>query len=558
MRFSGADSTDPEGGALQYQWDFDGDGTFDATGSTTEHTYTDNGQTQARLKVTDPQGRYAITSRQITVGNTEPTVTLASPTDGGFFSWGDAVPYAINVDDPEDGSAIDCARAAWTFGIGHNEHAHPLNNGTGCAGAVVTPTDEGHGETENVFGVLSMTYTDRGANGVPAATGETQVVLNPKQMEAEHADTVSGVTITDDDGASGARMVTSFDEGDWIAYDPVNLSGIDTVQTTANGAGTLQLRWNSPDAEPFETVGIPAGDGWQTVTSSLSDAPAGTGKLYVTSSGGVSVDAFTFVGDGVADRAAPNVTASLSPAEPNGTGGWYTSNVGLTVTATDNGTVSSRQYSVDGGTTWAAANNAVTLAAEGATTVLYRATDNGGNVSETGSITVKIDKSGPTVEASGLTEGTNHGDSARPELAFGAADTVSGGATATAALDGQQVSAGPLDLWRLPLGAHELVVTGKDTAGNAASRTVKFTTGTSFADVKALVKRFHSKRLITGEGAVRLVLRIEQARVLTQAGHGAQANKALDKFIAASSDRKLVKNSEVSAALVRDAKALKS
>lgn len=557
VKFSGADSTDPEGGTLQYQWDFDGDGTFDATGATAEHTYSDNGQVQARLKVTDLQGRFGLASRQITIGNTEPTVTLSSPADGGFFSWGDAIPFAVKADDPEDGSDIVCAKAVWTFGIGHNEHGHPVNSGTGCTGAVATPADGGHGATENVFGVLSMAYTDKGADGVPPATGETQVILNPKEMEAEHADAVNGVTVADDAGASGARAVTSFDEGDWIAYDPVNLSGINAVKTSATGAGKLQLRWNSADAKPFATVEVPAGDGWQTVTTSLADAPPGTGKLYVTSGGGVTLDAFTFVGDGVADKTAPKATASLSPAGPNGSNGWYTSDVSLTVTATDNGTVSSRQYSVNGGATWASANNAVTLSAEGTTTVLYRATDNGGNVSETGRLTVKIDKSKPTVEVSGLTDGKSYGDSERPELAFGAKDTVSGGATARATLDGAQVSAGMLDLWRLPLGAHELVVTGTDAAGNTASTTVRFTTGTTFAGVTALIKRFHDEALITDEGAEQLGGRIEQARIHAEAGRAAQAAKALDKFAATASDRKLVMKDEVTAALVRDAKALK-
>ena len=109
--------------------------------------------------------------------------------------------------------------------------------------------------------------------------------------------------------------------------------------------------------------------GWQTGGHPLAEARSGSGQLYVTSTGGVDVDAFTFVGDGVADRTPPTVSATLNPAAPDGENGWYTGNVTLTVTATDNGTVSSRQYSIDGGTTWLNAANPVTLSAEGATDV---------------------------------------------------------------------------------------------------------------------------------------------------------------------------------------------
>ncbi|MFJ8000425.1 PQQ-dependent sugar dehydrogenase [Streptomyces sp. NPDC096310] len=273
VTFSATGSSDPENGALTYQWDLDGDGTFDATGPTASRVYPDNGQFQARLKVTDPQGKTGLTSRQITVGNTAPTVKITSPPDGGFFNWGDAVPYAISVDDPEDGATPDCAKAAWTFGLGHNQHGHPVNSGTGCSGAVVTPTDAGHGDTENVFGVLGITYTDKGANGVPPATGDAQVVLNPALMQAEHHDSADGVTITDDTTASGQRKVTSFDAGDWIAYDPVSFAGITGVKTRASGAGTLELRWNATDAAPFATVDVPAGEGWQTVTTPLPKPP---------------------------------------------------------------------------------------------------------------------------------------------------------------------------------------------------------------------------------------------------------------------------------------------
>lgn len=299
VAFDASASKDPEGKELKYEWDFDGDGKFDGTGAKVSHTYQKNAQVDARVRVTDPQGAFAIASEQITVGNTAPTVQLDQPPNGGFFEWNDKVPYQVSVTDPEDGNSPDCDEVHWTTALGHNEHAHPITQGTGCSGEIPLNSDGGHGATENVFGVIGVKYTDNGANGVPGATGETQIILNPKHMEAEHADETKGVTVADDPDASGLRKVTSFGEGDWIAYDPVSLAGIEGFRTTASGEGTLSLRWDDPGAEPFATIDVPAGDGWQTVDTDLTDPPAGSGRLYVTSSGGVDVDSFMFQGPGV-------------------------------------------------------------------------------------------------------------------------------------------------------------------------------------------------------------------------------------------------------------------
>ena len=184
-----------------------------------------------------------------------------STPNGGFFDWGQAVPFVVTTADPEDGTATVCSRVSWTFGLGHDAHAHPLSQGTGCQFAIPTPADATeHGETENIFGVVVIRYTDGGANGVAPATSERSLILNPKSQEAEWADDSEGVELTADDSASGLRKVTSFDAGDHLAWDPVNLAGITGVTARASGSGTLALRWNSPDAAPFGTIAV--GSGW--------------------------------------------------------------------------------------------------------------------------------------------------------------------------------------------------------------------------------------------------------------------------------------------------------
>ena len=121
-------------------------------------------------------------------------------------------------------------------------------------------------------------------------------LLNPRELQAEHADATSGGTqIVDDATAHGVRKVTSFDEGDWLAYDPVNLVGITGVEARAIGTGTLSLHWGAADAEPFLTIDVANTSGaWQEVSSPLVSVPEGTDRLYVTSTGGVELDQLAF------------------------------------------------------------------------------------------------------------------------------------------------------------------------------------------------------------------------------------------------------------------------
>ncbi len=400
VHFDASASMDPEGEELTYEWDFDGDGTYDATGVEATHTYDELGVYFARLRVTDPHGKFALTSRQISVGNQAPEVIVDSPVNGGFFDWGDVVPLQVRTQDAEDGNETVCSRVSWTYGLGHDEHAHPEVSGTGCqAGIRTDPNSPEHGPGALLYGAIVVTYQDAGHNGVPPAIGEATVHLNPKTQEAEHAKGRQGVVVYTDDDASGGSAIRGLGSGDFLRYDPVNLASIDSVVVRANGAGQVQLRWDAADAEPFAVAQIPGGSGWQEVEVDLAGAPQGTGQLFVTSADELAVDSLTFVGDGVADVQPPTVAHTLAPETPTGVGGVYNVPVRFSVQPQDNGALQSVQYSLNGGASWSnlSANQqyGVTFSNDGEYTVLYRATDTAGNVSEVGSVSFTIDRSAP-------------------------------------------------------------------------------------------------------------------------------------------------------------------
>jgi endoglucanase len=77
VTMSAAASTDPEGGALTYQWSF-GDDT-QATGMTVTRTYVQNGTYTVTLTVTDAAGASSTTTTTVVVRDVPPTATLVSP-----------------------------------------------------------------------------------------------------------------------------------------------------------------------------------------------------------------------------------------------------------------------------------------------------------------------------------------------------------------------------------------------------------------------------------------------------------------------------------------------
>ena len=96
------------------------------------------------------------------------------------------------------------------------------------------------------------------------------------------------------------------------------------------------------------------------------------------------------------DPTAPTTTSSL--AGTSGINGWYTSNVTVTLSASDNagGTgVLETKYSTDNGTNWNIYSSPFAISSEGTTTLKYYSSDKIGNVESTNTQTIKIDKTAP-------------------------------------------------------------------------------------------------------------------------------------------------------------------
>jgi DNA/RNA endonuclease G (NUC1)/PKD repeat protein len=71
---SGNDSSDPDGDAITYEWEF-GDGST-GTGISPAHTYADNGTYVVKLTVTDVHGAESTVTTSVVVANVDPTVRV--------------------------------------------------------------------------------------------------------------------------------------------------------------------------------------------------------------------------------------------------------------------------------------------------------------------------------------------------------------------------------------------------------------------------------------------------------------------------------------------------
>ncbi|MEV4834539.1 carbohydrate-binding protein [Nonomuraea sp. NPDC049486] len=297
VNFSSAGSSDPEGGALTYSWNF-GDGTT-STAANPGKTYTTNGAYTVTLTVRDPQGLTGTASVIVTVGNTAPTISLTTPAHGQPFSFGDTVPFQVTVSDPEDGT-IDCGGVTVAYFLGHDSHRHQITSTTGCSGSIAVPVDGEHDAAANIYGVFEASYTDRG--GLTSTSART---LQPRHRQAEHFGAQQGVQTADHATAEGGKTVGFTDDGDWISFQPYSLGDATRITarvSSAGAGGRIEVRAGSATGTLLGTANVASTGGWDTftdVSANLSGAPAGTTTLYLVFRGPAGqgylfdVDAFT-------------------------------------------------------------------------------------------------------------------------------------------------------------------------------------------------------------------------------------------------------------------------
>ena len=206
-----------------------------------------------------------------------------------FFTWGETVDFNISVFDEEDGNtddgSIDCADIRALASIGHDDHSHDLNANENCRDNFVT---ESHGdEADNVFYVLTGSYTDSGAENVSSIAATKTHLLQPKIKEAEHYSSQNGIEVKYTEDPFGGGNSTGFVEnGDYISFEPINLRNITHLTFRAlnyvDSSGYIEIRTDSIDGPLLTTCIIPnngKNTAWNYYTTPIKD-PGGTHELF--------------------------------------------------------------------------------------------------------------------------------------------------------------------------------------------------------------------------------------------------------------------------------------
>ncbi|MBK9317106.1 MAG: PQQ-dependent sugar dehydrogenase [Acidobacteria bacterium] len=121
--FDGSGSSDQDGDALTYSWNF-GDGSPSVNGSNVTHTYQAAGSYTATLTVNDGRGGTSTATVAIRVG-AAPVASFVSPVIGTFYNAGDTIFYEGNATDAEDG-ILPASSYSWSIVFHHDTHTHPF------------------------------------------------------------------------------------------------------------------------------------------------------------------------------------------------------------------------------------------------------------------------------------------------------------------------------------------------------------------------------------------------------------------------------------------------
>ncbi|MET0838371.1 MAG: PKD domain-containing protein, partial [Marmoricola sp.] len=165
--FDGAMSTDPEGSALTYDWDW-GDGTAHGTTATPSHAFSSGGNKTVTLTVSDPQGATGVDT--VTATPTNPPVNTAPTariTNAGCTGLSCSVDGSTSSDPDSDTLTYDWN---WGDGTAHSTTANPAHTYATAGSKTVTLTvNDGKGHTATATTTLSPT-TSAGSVGFVGAT----------------------------------------------------------------------------------------------------------------------------------------------------------------------------------------------------------------------------------------------------------------------------------------------------------------------------------------------------------------------------------------------------
>ncbi len=426
--FDASGSLDPDGAVVKYEWDLDGNGSYETdtgTTATASSAYSTAGDVNVGLRVTDNSGETATTTRTVTVQGTLPTASFTATPNP--VSTGDQTSFdASGSSDPEgpivkyewdlDGNGSyetdtgatasatrsyakkgnvtvglrvtdgDGATATTTIGLTVQNKA-PSASFTATPNPVSTlaqVTFDASASADSDGAVVKYEWDLDGNGSYETNTGATATASRSFEAAGDHE---VALRVTDDDGATAttSRTVTALNQSPTASFtatpNPVQTGtqvGFDAAASSDPDGAVVKYEWDLDGNGSYETdTGSTA-----TATSAYGVASNVSVGLRVTDGNGAT--ATTTRALSVQNRApSASFTASPNPV-PTGTAVSFDASG----SSDPDGTIAKYEWDFDGNGTYetstgATATTTKTFATASTPTIGLRVTDNNGATATT-------------------------------------------------------------------------------------------------------------------------------------------------------------------------------
>jgi glucose/arabinose dehydrogenase len=261
VSFDGSQSIDTGGGDIElYEWDFDGDGVYDASGVTSDHTYDEQGAYRAVLRVTDGDGDTDTESVTIQVLNSAPTATISSPQATLTWAVGDTIAFSGSGTDPEDGELL-ASSMTWELVLQHcatlqSCHEHVVTTFPDTASGSFSAPDHEYPSYLELRLIVEDQYGWETSESVD---------LDPETVDLTFVSNPAGLDITFLDETETAPFTKT-----WIVGATVDVS---TAQVQQHQGSDWTFQSWSNGGERSQTFPAPASDATYTATFGLNNPP---------------------------------------------------------------------------------------------------------------------------------------------------------------------------------------------------------------------------------------------------------------------------------------------
>ncbi len=249
VNFDGSNSSDPDGSIVKYEWDLDGNGTFETetgTEAVAVHSFPAAGSYDVRMRVTDSSGNKSTALRTVTVTNRAPTSSFtATPSS---VNKGQLVSFNGSGSSDPDGTI---AKYEWDLD----------GNGTFETNTGTTPTASTSYSAAGSFETKLRVTDDKGATAVSSKNVTVTLVPPTASFTATPNPTETGATVTFN--GSGSK-----DTDGTIAKYEWDLDGNGTFETNTGTTATTSRSYATPGTIAVK-LRITDNDG-QTATSGVT------------------------------------------------------------------------------------------------------------------------------------------------------------------------------------------------------------------------------------------------------------------------------------------------